>query len=205
MASTGTDTHRWVFADLLRHGETVDSGRFCGTTDVALSAAGKAQMWAALGDKPCWSAIVTSTSNRCAEFAHEYATRWKLPVYREARLREVDFGQWESCQAQDIEPGRLAAYWNDPVRNPPPGGEPLAEFRDRVVSAWQHWAQTMDGPWLLVTHGGVIRVLLAHVLEMPLHALARLEVPHASLSRLRVQRDCADTARSSLVCHGLRL
>jgi broad specificity phosphatase PhoE len=39
---------------------------------------------------------------------------------------------------------------------------------------------------LLVGHGGVIRLLLSHVLAMPLSAIARLHIPYASICRIQV-------------------
>jgi broad specificity phosphatase PhoE len=51
----------------------------------------------------------------------------------------------------------------------------------------------------LVSHGGPIRIILAEALGMPPQNLMRLEVPHASLSRVRLSTDETGNIYSSLV------
>jgi alpha-ribazole phosphatase len=45
---------------------------------------------------------------------------------------------------------------------------------------------TFAGRSLVVTHGGVIRVIVGEVLQMPPPALLLLEVPHACRTRIRL-------------------
>ena len=67
----------------------------------------------------------------------------------------------------------------------PPNGEAFLSFRDRVLAAWNELANLPDGSHVLVvTHGGVLRVVLPTVLGMPLNRSYPLHIPFASFSRI---------------------
>jgi probable phosphoglycerate mutase len=66
----------------------------------------------------------------------------------------------------------------------PPGGESFSDLQNRVVPAFQQIVARMQGPVLIVGHAGVNRVILCHVLGMPLGFLFRLEQPYGALSVL---------------------
>lgn len=141
---------------LVRHGATVwsESGRFCGWSDVPLNAAGRRQA-RALRERLAregFAGVWTSDLARAGETA-------RLAVGEAAadrRLRELDFGdlegrRWEEC-APDV---REALLRFDGFRAP--GGESVNLFRHRVLAFVEGLP---EGAHLLVTHGGVIRVLL---------------------------------------------
>jgi alpha-ribazole phosphatase len=176
--------------DLLRHGEPVGGSRYRGQTDDPLSETGWQQMRAAVGDHRPWDVIVSSPLSRCADFARELAARHGIPLEIEARIKEIGFGVWEgrtSAELVQSDPGVLARFWNDPLNNRPEGAEPLTAFRDRVTATWTEMHARFRGKHvLIVCHGGVIRMLLRHTLDMPLERLFRIQVPYASLSRIVV-------------------
>jgi broad specificity phosphatase PhoE len=187
------------FVDLLRHGEAQGGARFRGGHDDPLSAEGWDQMTRATAVNPGWTRVVCSPSQRCSAFAQRIAERCNLPRSIMSGLRERGFGTWEGLAAHQIPSEELTRFWDDPVGYVPPGGEPFQAFRERVVVAW---GQVCDeaGPFTLaVTHGGVIRVVLAEVLRMPPEASLLIEVPPACLSRLRVPES---PGRPSLMRHG---
>jgi alpha-ribazole phosphatase/probable phosphoglycerate mutase len=176
--------------DLLRHGEPEGGVKFRGHSDDPLSAQGWAQMRAAAASAAGWDVIVASPLRRCSDFAAELAARYSLPVETEARLKEIGFGAWEGFTAEQVaarDPEALERFWRDPAQHTPPGGEPLADFETRVAAGWDDLLQRHAGKKiLLVCHGGVIRLILAQILEMPRTNLFRLNVPFASISRVRV-------------------
>lgn len=195
--------------DLLRHGEPVGGRKYRGAgIDDPLSEKGWEQMRAAVGDHRPWDAIVTSPLSRCRAFAAELAARLGLPLAIEPRIRELGFGEWEGCTAEELlahDPQRLQRFWQDPLSHTPPGAEPLTAFRARVLAAWEEWLGGHAGSHLLViTHAGVIRLLVSHVLDMPLDRLFRIQVPNAGLTRLRVERNGAGVL-PRLVFHAGRL
>lgn len=195
--------------DLIRHGEPVGGRRFRGSLDDPLSDEGWRQMRAAVAGHAPWQRIVTSPLARCQDFAAELGECLQRPVQIDARLGEIGFGRWEGREVAEIAretPKALDRFWQDPVRHPPPGGEPLARFEARVREAWSNLMQSPPGSHVLVvSHGGVIRMLLARcVLGMPLDRLWHLEVPYAAVSRIRVYHE-GEMPRPVLAFHAGRL
>lgn len=192
-----------VYLDLLRHGETDGGARYRGTTDDPLTAAGWEQMWAAVNDNARWEGIITSPLRRCAEFARALARQRSIPLTLDERLAEMHFGAWEGRTAAELmsaDPDALARFWDDPATHAPPGAEPLARFATRVLVAWNDIVRDHPGRRvLLVTHGGVIRVILSHVLRRPVERLLELDVGHAALYRLRAAIDAQGNIRAELV------
>lgn len=191
--------------DLLRHGEPEGGIRYRGTVDDPLSEQGWQQLREAVADQCPWQVIISSPLRRCAEFARELATRHRLPLELEPDLRELSFGAWEGLTAAEVEasdPVAQARFWRDPVRHPPPGGEPLDGCSARVTAAWQALLGRHAGRHLLIVgHGGMIRLVLRHILEMPLNHIWRLEVPYACFSRVRIY-GVGPEASPVLVSHG---
>jgi len=180
-----------TFFDLIRHGEPDGGPMFRGSQDDPLSDLGWQQMNAAITDEDQWDLVITSPLLRCHAFAAQLAEQRQIPLHQETRLREIGFGDWEGRTSGDIladTPEALNRFWSDPVRYPPPGGEAIAEFRQRVANAWLHWQQQAVGQRVLVVcHGGVIRMLLAEVMGIPTErSFSALNVPYACRSRIRV-------------------
>lgn len=177
--------------DLLRHGEPVGGTRFRGRSDDPLCGAGWEQMRGATAGAGGWDVIVTSPLLRCAEFSAELAAHRGLPLETEERFQEIGFGTWEgrtAAEIADTEPMALERFWLDPVWHTPPGGERFDAFRARVAAGWNGLLKRHTGKKiLLVSHGGVIRLIIAQVLSIPPGHLFRLEVPFASASRIRVR------------------
>ena len=176
--------------DLIRHGEPEGGPRYRGHTDDPLSETGWQQMRAAIQDHKPWDMIISSPLLRCYEFANEVAERHQLPVAVDDRFKEIFFGPWEGKTADEImqnDPERLSLFWSDPINHMPEGAETLAEFRTRVMPAWDDLIQQYRGKHvLLVGHGGMMRMILSHLLEMPMGNMFRLSVKYAAISRIRV-------------------
>ncbi len=195
MASVTPRVHH---LDLLRHGETLGGSRFRGRLDDPLTERGWEQMWAAVGpgdgggeDVRVWDGIVTSPLARCADFARALSERQGIPLRMDPRLAELDFGDWEGQTAADLmarDAEALGRFWGDPVAHPPPGGEPLLAFQARVLAAWDELLRQDHGDrTLVISHGGVIRVILCQVRGYPQGRLLELDVGHASLTGIRVR------------------
>ena len=179
--------------DLIRHGEPVGGRKYRGQTNDPLSDKGWAQMRAAVGDACPWQAIVSSTLARCMEFAQELAARHALPLEPDPRLIELGFGSWEGHTPEELrrdDPARLLRFWNDPLSHGPAGGEPLAQFEQRVLQAWRELIARHGGRHvLIVAHAGVIRTIVAHVAGVPLRHIFRVQVPSAGVTRIEVEHD----------------
>lgn len=179
--------------DLLRHGEPEGGQKFRGALDDPLSSLGWEQLRMAVGDYRDWQAIISSPLIRCAAFARELAERLDRPLEIAPDFRELNFGAWEgrtSAEVYAADPLAVAQFWRDPVAHPIPGGEAVSEFDRRVGAAWEALLERYRGQHvLLVAHGGTIRMVLRHALDLPLHNIWRFEVPYAALSRVRRYHD----------------
>ncbi|GAB3384277.1 alpha-ribazole phosphatase family protein [Azotobacter armeniacus] len=174
--------------DLLRHGETERGGGFRGSLDDALTATGWAQMHAATAAAGPWDLLVSSPLRRCADFATELAAAHGLPLHLEADLRELHFGAWEGRSAAELmhsDAEALGRFWDDPYAFTPPDGEPILDFEARVLEAIGRLRRECAGRrLLLVTHGGVMRLLLARARSLPRGQLLQVAVAHGALHRL---------------------
>ena len=177
--------------DLLRHGETELGGGLRGSLDDALTEKGWAQMRAAVVARGPWDRLISSPLQRCARFAAELGEQLNLPVQLENDLQELHFGAWEGQSAaalMETDAEALGLFWADPYAFTPPQGEPVSEFAARVLGAVARLHQAYAGERvLLISHGGVMRLLLAQARGLPREQLLNVEVAHASLFALSVE------------------
>lgn len=179
-----------LYLDMLRHGETTLGGGFRGSLDDALTEPGWTQMRAATAAAGPWDLLVSSPLLRCAAFAAELAGQLQLPMVLEPDLRELHFGDWEGRSAAQImaeDAEALGRFWADPYGYSVPAGEPMADFESRVLAAVERLRQRYAGQrLLLVTHGGVMRLLLARARGLERGQLLQVEVAHGALHRLHL-------------------
>jgi len=181
--------------DLLRHGEVTGKGwSFRGSTDVALSDKGWLQMQEKYDAMPDpFDRIVSSPLQRCALFSQKIHQQSNVPLSIMEGLQEMDFGDWEGVPLQSIEhETELQRFWRNPEGVQPPNGEAFNAFVHRVTHTWEQWLKhdvtQQNGHYLIVAHGGVIRVLLAHILGMPMSQLWAWHMPYASWSRISLRQ-----------------
>ncbi|MEN5044567.1 alpha-ribazole phosphatase family protein [Pseudomonas koreensis] len=179
--------------DLLRHGETELGGGLRGSLDDALTEKGWAQMRAAVVAGGPWDRLISSPLLRCARFAAELGEQLNLPVQLENDLQELHFGAWEGQSAaalMETDAEALGLFWADPYSFTPPQGEPVSDFAARVLGAVARLHQAYAGERvLLISHGGVMRMLLAQARGLPREQLLNVEVAHAALFALSVEAD----------------
>jgi broad specificity phosphatase PhoE len=181
--------HTTIF--LIRAAETEwgAAGRLLGRHDVTLSQAGRAQAdeaARALASVPV-SEVLCSPLLRAVETAQRIAAPHRLEVSRDARLSDLQAGRWEGRRFDELD-GDDA--WRGLLGGGPSegGAESLVELRERAVASIE---QVVDDNQLganlvVVSHGLVVRALLAHYLGLPLAEQRRLRVRPAAIAVLRV-------------------
>ncbi len=180
---------------LARHGRTaanatgVLAGRSKG---IHLDDTGNAQARAAAGRLTGLdlALVVTSPLERCRETAKLLAPQARAVSDR--RLLECDYGDWTGQELKRLSKDNL---WRTVQAQPSaarfPGGESLQEMSARAVAAVRDRdaavaAETGDqSVWVAVSHGDVIKAILADALGMHLDAFQRIVVDPGSLSVVR--------------------
>lgn len=127
-------------------------------------------------------AVYTSPLQRCSKLAQALNVG---NVIHDERLKELHFGDWE-MQAWDDIPRDIFDHWAQNYAHlPPPNGETFTQLQQRGVEFLTEMSNIHSQQHVLVvTHGGMIRALIAHVLNMQLKGLFRLSVEYASLTQL---------------------
>ncbi len=179
---------------LLRHGETTynaDGNRYCGRTDAKLTENGIAQAQrvadALQGIKI--DAVYASPLERAYRTA-EIASRERLPVVRDPRLIELDFGAWEGKTRAEFvaeNPTLWEAWNNDPTTAPAGGtGDTALQVVHRVDDFFAEMQHRHNGQNIVVVaHNGVNRLYLAYKLGMPLRNYRYLVQENSAVTLIR--------------------
>ncbi len=203
-ATSQSDSLSCTTIDLLRHGVCEGGDILRGSTDVALLPEGMAQMDDAIRHQPDWNRVISSPLKRCREFAERIAEQRGLAVHVDKKWREIDFGEWDGLKIESIQanfPKESQLYYSQPTEFTPPGAESMLDFQERVIIAFNALVEQYRGERLLVIqHGGTIRVILAHILDIPLSHSNRVVIPYACLTRIRVYHS-ADGNYPVLIAH----
>ena len=179
---------------LVRHGLTAHTGPVLSgwTPGVHLDERGRAQA-ARLGERirdvPV-AAVVCSPLERCRETADAIlAGRDPAPPLQvDDDLGEVGYGDWTGRELKAL---RREPLWSIVQHHPSaavfPGGEGLAAMSARAVAAVRRWNTAFgpDATYALVSHGDVIKAILADALGLHLDLFQRIGVEPAALSVVR--------------------
>ena len=181
---------------LIRHGVTEwhHQGRVLGRKDIPLSEDGLAQARSAasLFGELAIGDLISSPLQRALQTAEIVAKRFDLDVARDPRLSDFDVGKWAGQTYEAVAAtAEYQRYIADPRTLGIPGGENLEDVRVRAVGALeQALADSPSGESIaVVTHAGIIRVLLAHYLGSPPANYHRIRVSPGSISVLSFADD----------------
>lgn len=183
---------------LIRHGETEggEVKRYKGSIDVPLSEKGIKQVEQVAkylnrsyrSHKSCNSlgAVYSSPLIRALKSAEIIAKPHGLEPIVIPDLRERSFGIWEGMSFNEIKdkyPEEFEAWTGNPLKYSPIGGESTVEVRDRVVNALDNLLSNHNKEDIaIVAHGGVNRIILCHVMGIPLENIFRIEQDFAAVN-----------------------
>lgn len=109
-------------------------------------------------------AVYSSPSTRCTLLAQKIN-----PVFTtDDRLTELNFGDWEGATWDTVNEADLKIWMDDFVNVVVPNGESMQQMSARVLSFWSELLQSGLKNAVIVTHGGVIRLILAHLQNVAL-------------------------------------
>ena len=144
------------------------------------------------------SAVYSSNLSRAVRSAEIIAGPHGLEPVIVPDLRERSFGVWEGMAFNEIKdryPSEFEAWASDPVKYSPVNGESTIEVCDRAIRALdgivsKHSAGSTDrkpseGPddsIAIVAHGGVNRIILCHLMGVPLENVFRIEQDNAAIN-----------------------
>lgn len=178
-----------TYVDIIRHGEPAGGRVFRGHTDHELTELGIEQFKQRvqrMGGQ--WQQVVTSPLLRCKQSAELLAKEQNIPLTVEPKLTEIHFGEWENRSVENVMAEQsISQLWQDPMNFCAPQGEPTAALQQRTLLAWQSLLKTHQGKRVLVvTHGGVMRMLAQHLLELTPNAINKLSLPYAAVMSFKV-------------------
>lgn len=181
---------------LIRHGEVEARYHkiFGGSRiDMSLSPLGESQgravaQW--LADTPL-DAVYASPMKRVAQtMAPLLAARGLEPTII-PDLREMDFGDWTGFHWEAVQErfGVSAFDWLEIIESAGiPNGESAQHLKDRVWPALSHILQSNPNRKVAIfCHGGIIRVIIALLLDMPLARMAHFNIDYGSISVVEIQ------------------
>jgi alpha-ribazole phosphatase len=123
----------------------------------------------------------SSPLSRCLKLAETFSET----VITDNRLRELDFGDWENSYFDDVDPDVIKQWADNFVDIGPPKGESFADLHRRAGSFWQDLVTLDSEQVVVVTHAGVIRALLAHILKLPLANAFQFRIDSGSIHKLQ--------------------
>lgn len=176
---------------LIRHGRTSAnaSGILAGRQPgVHLDDAGREQVTALREHLAgvALTAAITSPLERCRETLELLMeARAELPVHVDDRLSECDYGEWSGRPLKELsrDPGWKVVQGHASAAAFP-GGETMLQMQHRAVAGIRHWNAALgdSAVYVVVSHGDVIKSILADALGMHLDQFQRIRVDPASVS-----------------------
>ncbi|QJD79640.1 alpha-ribazole phosphatase [Spirosoma rhododendri] len=180
---------------LIRHTKTdITPGLIYGRTDVPLAGSFAAEMAVIRPKLPAnFDAVYSSPSRRCVQLAEQIASA----ITTDERIYELNFGKWEGQTWDTIDRQASELWMQDFVNNAPPDGETLVQMQSRVQAFWNELRQQPHERVAVVTHGGVIRLLLATEWQLPLTSLFEIRVEYGDVFVIVVSGQEPDTTMTN--------
>ncbi len=198
---------------LIRHGETtgIHERRYKGHIDVPLSENGIKQIRQLaeylennIKNTPSSSRVIsdingtlnalyTSDLSRAVDSAELIARPFGLKPIIMKELRERHFGHWEGMTFEEIKeqyPDEFNAWARDPLEFSPIGGESTEDVSKRIMPVFNNILQShLNHNLVIMSHGGVNRVILCNLLGIPLQYIFRIEQDFACINLIEFYGD----------------
>jgi len=131
-----------------------------------------------------FDAVYSSPSLRCTQLAK----RIEKDFISDFRLMELNFGDWEGKTWDTVDQTSLQLWMDDYVNVCVPGGESMLEMQSRINDFWKELTQQPYSRIAIVTHGGVIRILLSKVRSIALDKIFEIKVAYGEVFLININR-----------------
>ncbi|MBO6184158.1 MAG: alpha-ribazole phosphatase family protein [Chryseobacterium sp.] len=127
--------------------------------------------------------IISSPSQRCQLLAKHF----QLNYQTDERIKEMNFGDWEMKKWTEIPEDEITPWYEDFINIKATNGENLLEMQNRVSEFWNELLSKKDtNKILLVTHAGVIRLILQFILQFPLKNMFNIQIDYGKKTIISV-------------------
>jgi len=175
---------------LVRHGLPQfpdDKKRFLGHFDIPLSEKGftQARLLAAELSKIELTNIYCSDLKRTYQTAEIIGMPHKIQPKPLQQLREINMGKWDGLTFDEVKqtyPKEYDARGKDILNYCVPDGESFADCAKRVIQVFEQLLAQKDKNLLIVSHAGVNRIIIGHLIGLPLYNILRLGQDYGCLN-----------------------
>ena len=168
----------------VRHGQTIWNveNKICGATDIALTDLGHKQAietgkkileQGIMADEILYSPLI-----RAKDTARHISEITGIPAREEARLKEQNFGRYESTPRD----GKEFKEAKKQCRNRYAGGESMLHLAQRIYNLLDE-VTASDKTYILVAHNGIARVVQSYFYEMTNEEYAAFGVENCAVVR----------------------
>lgn len=185
---------RYIY--LIRHGALNSKGgkRFIGQIDLPMSDEGVKQANRLRQELSCvrLNHIFCSDLQRSRQTADIIAQKHNLMPTVSQELREIFLGEWEGKYFDEIRrkfPSEFLQRGKDIPNFCPPGGESFSQCSQRVLPKLNEIMQTTTGNILIAGHAGINRLILCHILGIPMKNIFRISQDYGCLNLISYRND----------------
>lgn len=122
----------------------------------------------------------SSPLTRCSKLA--IALAGNKPINYDDRLKELNFGKWETLEWNKIPEDEMKVWGEDYINNTVPGGESYQNMLNRVKEFWDTIDINKDT--VIVAHDGVLRAILYFLLEIKKENVFRINLEYGAVIKI---------------------
>lgn len=128
--------------------------------------------------------IISSPSQRCQLLAKYFQFNYTI----DERIKEMNFGDWELQKWIDIPEDEINLWYEDFINIKATNGENLLEMQNRVSEFWNELISNENSKKvLIVSHAGVIRLILQSILQFPLENMFSIHIDYGRKTIIEVK------------------
>lgn len=174
---------------LVRHTETICEKGICyGQSDVGLMEPFESVFENIVSQLPSEIILFSSPLKRCVMLANYIQNKTKTISFEiDDRLMEMNFGDWEMKNWNNIPPEELNPWMEDFVNIPATNGESFIKLHERVGDFFSEIiSKKPTKPIVIVAHAGVNRSILCHHTSLPLKDAFNNKVDFGQVIKIEV-------------------